>query len=1358
MKKKVSFLLAAVFVAAAVWTGLALPSASAANVFTVGLFKTSYASLDVSAAAEDGGMGLLARARTANASVALDRRLCGVFDLEFGILEDNGAAPAFSAALQNESPGAESSSTELVFRKGANGYTVSSGGKTVQIADASRIRLRFDPAARAITLDGAAVGSVGSVWREYSFGLRFSAPSGNGGAMLYYINGHSLAQAVIPNAYGPSVFADFSVKAVIDSPYILPEPNAFDLLDGPIANINVEVLYRSAPVLTSRPYTAGLSFTPAYADGYTVNYSAQDSAGKLGSAGFAPAVTGPAAAASTTFTFDARTEDRTLGVGSSIALPYGSVANKDLTDRSMTAVLTVKKDGQTVQGYDKAVCGPDDRFTFSQAGAYEFIYTAPEPNVPGAKSFTVTASASQPAAALPKFNAYYLVGEAVKIPAVSMALNGLTLPASSVVYAPDGRAFAAAETVLNLKGVYTVEYRAFFADKIYTVRFAFTVYDPAYSVTGGDSRAYYGVSPYDPGREGVAVELSQGQEFRFSGTVDLTGKRAGDPIVDIDVLSQKAGVADFVRLEVTFTDVHDSSNTVTVSVRKSIEDNYMAYLQAGCYGQARVGWEQGNPDRAYVEPSIWGAYTTCTFNGAIDPTGKVINTFSVSFDYEARVIYVNQKLIVDLSDSRAFDNLWTGFTTGEAYVSVRAEEYTAMTARFLLTRAGSNDLRQSVREDTVPPEISADTQGYGENALPAAEVGRPYKLFPASADDKECGSAPVNAYVYYAYGSTASGRVNVTDGAFTPFRSGVYTIVYRSSDLFGNTAEKLLRVTASAALPALGVGVGAPGAGPNLVGHPVPVPAASATGASGNAVLTAVARHKTSGAEYPVTGGTFIPYAAGVYAVTYTATDYIGRTASAVSADIAVADDGKPVFTGEASLPFVFIADAEYTLPELYAYSYASGAPVAVKAALSVTDGAGTREVADGKYTPSGTAAVLTYTATAGGSGSKSYSIPIQTIRTGSAPNYAYDMRQLFLTSAAVESNAANVTLVASAAGDTSVRFIKPLLAAKFEFEFESGGVSALSAAGRIDVYLTDSADPSVRVKVSFIKNGDGISLSVGDGKPMPSVGSFTGASTYRPLVKYDAAGLKFKDAQNNGIKAVSTVSGAPFTGFPSGMVWLEFVIADVSGSARLALRNIGGQRLTNSAADNVSPGIDILGDYGGSYELGSTAVLPRAIALDILNLSVTFTMTVRGPDNSVLLDAVDPGREYSIPLSMTGAYQVRYTAVDSALPGRPTQFSYAITVPDRSLPELSIAGAAPETAVAGKTVTLPAATASKNGTAIEVYVYITDPFGVIKKLDKNAAGKYDWTPLIRGAWSVEYFTVDAAGNTAERRVAVTVS
>lgn len=967
----------------------------------------------------------------------------------------------------------------------------------------------------------------------------------------------------------------------------------------------------------------------------------------------------------------------------------------------------------------------------------------------GALAGVVTAQA-QPASPAPLESVYEL-GTTVTIPKRELSEGGKRYPAQSVVICPDGRAYSTDVIVADELGRYLVEYRATSdAGTLLTERVVFETQTELYELTGEHSSAHYGVdaSDYQTGKTGIAVSLAEGESFRYNDIVDLREMGGEETFLELFALpTQGAGTRDVATIVIKLEDVYDPENIVTIYGR-SVESDGGAdpwwcntlYLAAGAAGQTATGIEWGPPIRIHTGrfgyPVPYSLYGYRDYQVSV---GK--ETFGLKFDLQSARLYApkatGDDYVIDLDAKRYFSNPWSGFTTGEVYVSISAETYFGDTFDFMVTKLGHSDLSAEKVRDRKPPTITVDRQGYAQQELPAASVGVRYPVFAATAHDIFSPSLPVTVKVFYGYTSSTRYELPITEGGFLPDRAGEYTIEYSAQDRYGNVG----RVTdvvqcVSAAQPIRIRTEGVPSSG--LVGERIFPDVFSAEGGIGRLQKQVIVMR--AGEEVALEAGSFLPTLPGDYHVRCTVTDFAGQTQQA-EYTIAVQENPNPVFLSEAALPHYFIEGATYALPALSAWQYGEGREIA--ADIFVTDGTRNAAQVQGATTftagKDGNALIVYRAASAGGSAERQYSIPVLPAYTAQT----MDADVLFhVEGGNKESLYTGVRFTAT--DDLIAEHVLALDMRAFQVSF--------------------TAEAPLTLTLRDVRTGKQLVIALKEDARTPALyavtvdGKETGLSALRSARITLEYASQSKTLKLNG--AALALAQAP--DFAQG-AQLSF------GSERggvCTLHSLGGQALTRAMQDKTAPTILLGGEYGGSYPLGSSISLFTAFAFDLISPQPKCMVSVLAPGGSTLqqggvrFNRLDAQAGYEFVMQEYGTYTVIYEAED--LFGNRTQQLFRLEARDNVAPTIRLMWENETRFKLGDVVTFSKAIVTDDlDEGCKAEYFVLSPRGEITPIyflmTSETTGSISFVAEERGKHIIRYFATDKAGNVSILDVEIVV-
>lgn len=869
---------------------------------------------------------------------------------------------------------------------------------------------------------------------------------------------------------------------------------------------------------------------------------------------------------------------------------------------------------------------------------------------------------------------------------------------------------------------------------------------------------------------GVAVSLAQGDSFRYTKVIDLTGRTKEKPLFEFAITPETIGVKEVDAFEVILTDAYDETNSLTISVYCSKDThpadyyrgqgliNGVGYLRAGFNGTlAAMDYFNNNTLRKADGEGAIIFLDFCGIGGD-SQTYPLINTIQTNvmsvfyedatkqlFTHEKNEYWDKKKAVVDFDDEEYFAEPWAGFTTGECFLSIRGLKYQKSAFNFVLTQIDGVSVEE-VTTDRKPHVINVDTLGYGEENLPIAGVGQNYPVFEATSVSPYYGELEVTAEVYY--GGENGEKVTVTDGRFNCAKAGKYTIVYKSNDGHGKTVKKTLSVTAETGVKGITVQTGDFSADGFVAGDTVVLPSATWDGCIGNGTLALSVVY--GGNTVALDGNTFFIPAAGTYEFKYTVTDIAGRTG--VASLTVVAESGTVAkFTEEIAVPRYFVSGRPYILPTGYAYNYTDGSGDKIKAKIYYTDESGEKLLPTGKVTPSASSAgknvTVVYDAVLNGKHSqKEYSVPVIDVRDADG---SIDCEKLFY---AVEGDPeltvgeTDVTIKTSK--NTVVDWINPLSVNGFTFSF--CGNERFISVKTVSLLLSDVEDPTVSVKFNYtVENGKTYFRLNENGKRYELPEKLYSSDVITLAYKQSDNTVTFSSKVKINAAVTETADGKPFNGFPSGQVTARIIMDGVTGGAKISISQISNQMTGNlSFGEFANPIFGCTEDYGGMKKHGETVKLPKPYVVDAIDPGLPFTLTVYDPNGNpvtatdgTVLQSADGNADYEIVVSEYGTYKIYYAAVD--LSSNKANLSYNIEVQNDCAPEIKLNGTLPSEVKVGEKVTLAIATATDDlDETVSIRIYVITEQGQIVRIQNGA-----FVFKNAGEYQVYYRCCDSAGN-----------
>ncbi|MBE5751328.1 MAG: hypothetical protein E7357_02845 [Clostridiales bacterium] len=664
------------------------------------------------------------------------------------------------------------------------------------------------------------------------------------------------------------------------------------------------------------------------------------------------------------------------------------------------------------------------------------------------------------------------------------------------------------------------------------------------------------------------------------------------------------------------------------------------------------------------------------------------------------------------------------------------------------------DVPDTVAETFEPtagaPRITLDTMGYDVNNAPCAVVGKDYRIFNATAQDSYDNEVKVATRVWLYYYSTTKSRVEVKDGVFVPQQTGEYVVEYTATDASGNKAVFVY------AVPCVEKGALKITLGDKtqtcITGEKIAVASANLENVSGKVDLQVQIKHKDGKETQVLNGDSFTPMYEGVYVVEYSADDYL-ETATA-SYEITVGKNETPVFVEDVSVPKYFLRDKAYVLPVPKAYHFVFGSPVEMIPVVTVEyENGETVTVENGAFTPIAEGNVtVKYSLTYGNAVTQlTYAAKVVNVDYGQLNSYEKyfdgDDYTMTLTADYIEL----FTMTDGAAVD----FINPLFAKKVNVVF--AGSAKYKNYESVELYLTDSNDPTVQVKVSFReKTGGGLIYTVNDETEYTMQASlFSGEKITFAYADDDKT---FNVNNTLDVFFGRTLGGETFNGFPSGKAYLTMKMTGVDGAAAISMYKLGNQNFNYNAMDAV-PEIAFSRHNGGERKIGEVVELLPFYVSDVLDYDCLVNFYVLDPDgefvtalDGTLLDGSETeySKPYSIVMEKTGIYNICMEVSDTL--SNKQLYAYGISVVDRTPPKIRLVKGETQFTVGDVTVWEATAT-DVVGTELDVYVYVYKPDGKIIEVKEGV-----FNASTAGTYTVFYQAMDAEKNSTIESYEIIVS
>ena len=650
--------------------------------------------------------------------------------------------------------------------------------------------------------------------------------------------------------------------------------------------------------------------------------------------------------------------------------------------------------------------------------------------------------------------------------------------------------------------------------------------------------------------------------------------------------------------------------------------------------------------------------------------------------------------------------------------------------------------------DAEKAKITLDLAGYSRAALPAAEVGKPYKLFGATA---AVGKTKVEVVkdAYLLYGERSSLKVETVDGCFTPERAGTYEIRYVAENFYGEKTQTVLTVNAVSDAAALRIEAmtTANGVAGERVAFDTPV--MTADDRMGRAVLTVKAQ--LGEREEVVYDGSYsdannlgyVFEAVGKWQVKWTLSDYSRAITTTSEIDVTAPD---PVFEG-ADLKViepVFFAGRTYKLPDIPVKSYDETGVKYEKSDVTVTyDDGEAATFANGVFTVKDTAASATVKWSKG-SLEKTETIPVKKLVTEDG----IDTSALFaVKNDKLEVGETGVIFDFTKHKNKDVTFVNKAYAGSLAIMLDA---TSMKVGKNFEISLIDPENADNKIVVKFALSGTGLAVTnnIVSGSKTVSVGA-SGKIENINVSYSDATKTLTVNNGESGDKGEAKIALTNFQGFTSNEAFIVF--RTTSSNAELVISRINGQRLNKISKDANLPQLIRKGSYLPEASIGEEIELLTAYGIDALDGYCLAKVNVKNSEtgeylkstDGVTLNGVDASVPYKIKVTARMRIRIQYTSED--LSGNETSEVMYITAIGGVAPELTVGKITQTVAKQGDELILPEISAVHPlDIKTEVFVVVYDPDG---KGTIAENGKYTFAK--KGSYKILITACDEEGNSS---------
>lgn len=959
----------------------------------------------------------------------------------------------------------------------------------------------------------------------------------------------------------------------------------------------------------------------------------------------------------------------------------------------------------------------------------------------------------------------YSLGDVFAPPSAKIVYGGqdYVANASSVTF-PDGKSYKADNYVLSIPGEYFVNYTAKVGLNIVSSKFSFVVSANAYAVSSSNSSAYFGsinntdangvVLTNEQGENvttsGIVVSLAAGDVFTYKKPINLSGKTKLDNILSLYSLPEILGKADARILKVRLTDAYDSENYIEVVTYGNYGDEdeikgWALYSGARANGQPITGlhfYANSNERTFTYQGQLYTHNKNISYNSAngypsyeyslAAKKGYGTGVYSLSMNYEEKQLFgcktiapSSNGMIIDLDEPLFFDNLWDGFTTGEVYLSVSADNYVGSSFSFIITDILDENLAENTFLDKTAPKIDVDVP----NSIPSAIVGNAYKVFDAKAVDDVDGKLDLNVMVYRNYYSSNPVAFNVINGAFIPNQEGVYTIIYKAIDSTGNVQTVKYDVLAKEQSQ-LSIDISATQTNVKA-GEVIQIATPIVSGNDGEYSLTvSVVNGDKRTQVLPNENGEYyyLCLEVGDFRIEYECVDYNVKVSK--SYGITVAVNQIPTFVSNVYLPPVFVNGVEYTLPNHKGYDFSSGTATEIGAKIYYSFDGGEYLLLDTnklKITASETVKIKYSLGGSEPSSNQEYVVDVANV--GISDNIYIRSNYFYGKDFNVQAND-KFTSYTSVAKDAKLVFVNKVLVTDFSLKYQLKD----SDCKKVVFTLSDYVDQSKVLTIALrVKDAESYYVSINN-QPETIVSKSINES----------ATLSYKD--DDKILSIGGLSFKlnDFGGLDSKLAWLSVSFVE-NNYTQFNVTEINAQQITSAQTDNAAPVYSIKVN-NDQKKIGEKLIVSRFIASDVLKFSAQCVLTVYAPDGKpcVSVDGVtmenvsDFTRVYEIQLNSLGKYRIVGSVTDGA---RRVPINREVVVKDDVAPVITLENV--KTTAKKGNVKIANYSVQDNDDSVFVTVCVQRPDKTMISVTDN---KFRATE--KGTYTVMIFATDKTGNT----------
>ena len=930
----------------------------------------------------------------------------------------------------------------------------------------------------------------------------------------------------------------------------------------------------------------------------------------------------------------------------------------------------------------------------------------------------------------------------------------------------------------------------------------------AYFETGsyvfyGNTKPEYGNATYSvtketirtilEGKNGLNLEFNGTDSFEWNSLIDLSkySFTSEDDIVNNKIISfygyaNGSTLSTNTKIYVDLIDENDPNNFITILFNRTPGDSstmIYVYGRANNANQKFAGingpteFNTNNYGQVHVErfTSTSGAKTTTIIDESRDGVEIHYRELSFCYDESTKRIYTfnvtTPWLVCDLDDNvtkcnilaegktaqtTMFENAWSGFSSSKVYLRIRTEGNQSGSVNLLITKIGDTDL-SSIPECTR--QIVNDSFKFENNIdefnLVDGVVERTYRIPVLTCKDVTNNYNKVSINVYQPNGA----ELNIINGAVTPIATGEHKIVYTIRDTLGFELKKELKFNVLDISSYNQPVVILPNSfDPVKTGVEFDLPTYELKDGSFEYSLKVNVYNDEklidtfdglNKNKYKFTEN-------GEYRLEYIVTDSL-EVSSTNNIIITSYPTEDPIVLNDVSIPNILFSGWSYNLPSVYMMDYKTEPKKKIDASIKIVYENGTSSNVNGNtitptYTEDTTIKIVYYVKTETGYSEVSYDRELRIANVGDSINiisyFISENSRFELKDNGISYVPENI--------NNKIEFAKPILLDSKGISFNFVIPKECNKFNKVNIYLTDSVDESIVIKLTVVKpiledetNREDnayyqTDLIINDGKKTYKInGSFY---NQRRTVDLSYSSNINAIQSSNGMTIVleKTLYGEAFNGFTSNFINIRYEIDEIEdiNSVELILTKIGNQNLDrNSVAEDwKEPLICVDGDYKNTANLNEEVSISKAISDDVLSQTKEIKVTVTDSNGNIVKDIngvdikdLSADVEYKFIASLYGTYSIKYTTQDFYQ--NKNEFTYMVIVSDITPPTITINDEIPSIVklVEGKYVLkVPNVSAiDDDGSNAIVTINIKDTLSIMHEITSESivltsAGKYE--------------------------------